>query len=508
MNASSPSAATAKREKDSRRLRIATASPFAFLWMHRGAVLAVMDALSINLAFLLAYCLRFSAPVMRLLPARHVPDIVPYVGGTLILTVLWVALLWREQEYENGLLALREMIFAFRALLRSGVQALLGLMAVSYLFRELLSSRAVYLAAWVTAFAFMLAVREGLRMLDRWLKDEGIVLCRILVAGLNANAREFASLLREMQTPARVVAFAATESESPRYEAGVPIWPNLRAVRERYEEHPFDILLLAEDLPAEREANRRREDFIALMNFCESSGIMFYLLPSMLDVMVARQEVGSFAGKPLIRLQDAFLHPVYRGVKRLMDLAIALSVGIAGLPLWLVIAASIKLESRGPVLYRQQRVGLHGRSFGMYKFRSMIADADTKLKDLVNFDRLEEPVFNIRRDPRVTRVGWILRRSSLDEIPQLLNVLRGEMSIVGPRPERVELVAQYNPWQWRRVKAKPGITGYQQVMNRGDPSLQRRIEYDLFYMKHQDLSLDLFIILKTLVVILRGDGMR
>jgi lipopolysaccharide/colanic/teichoic acid biosynthesis glycosyltransferase len=138
----------------------------------------------------------------------------------------------------------------------------------------------------------------------------------------------------------------------------------------------------------------------------------------------------------------------------------------------------------------------------------MIDNADQQLKKLVDFDRLSEPVFNIRKDPRITRIGAFLRRTSLDEIPQLLNVLAGQMTIVGPRPERVELVEKYNAWQRRRLKSKPGITGYQQVVSRGDPSLAKRIEYDLFYLKYQGLWMDCVIMMRTFWVIIRGDGFK
>ena len=174
-----------------------------------------------------------------------------------------------------------------------------------------------------------------------------------------------------------------------------------------------------------------------------------------------------------------------------------------GLPLWRLIALLIKLTSKGPVIYIQERVGLAGRPFKMYKFRSMVENADARLKEMIDFDSLPEPVFNIKQDHRVTPVGKILRRWSLDEVPQFFNVLLGTMSLVGPRPEGVELVAKYNLWQRRRLKAKPGITGYQQIMSRGDPSLEKRIALDLYYLKHQGLWLDLYILARTLIVVIR-----
>ena len=217
--------------------------------------------------------------------------------------------------------------------------------------------------------------------------------------------------------------------------------------------------------------------------------------------------MGSYNGVPLLLLRDATQHPTYAAIKRVLDIILALMILALGAPLWLGIAIVIKLTSKGPVLYIQERTGMNGKPFRMLKFRSMVDGADEKLDELVDFSLMEEPVFNIRKDPRVTQLGAILRRTSLDEIPQFINVLKGEMSVVGPRPERTELVQIYNDHQWRRLKAKPGITGYQQIMSRGDPSLAKRIEYDLFYLKNQSLWFDVNILLKTTIVVARGDGM-
>ena len=136
----------------------------------------------------------------------------------------------------------------------------------------------------------------------------------------------------------------------------------------------------------------------------------------------------------------------------------------------------------------------------------MVDGADEHLDEIIDLSRLREPVFKIHNDPRTTRLGRLLRRTSLDEIPQLINVLKGEMSVVGPRPEQSELVLKYNDQQWRRLKSKPGITGYQQIINRGDLSLSRRIEYDLYYLKNQSLLFDLSIMLRTIIVVIRGEG--
>ena len=193
-------------------------------------------------------------------------------------------------------------------------------------------------------------------------------------------------------------------------------------------------------------------------------------------------------------------------LKRLFDFtAAALGLLIAA-PALLVIAIAIKLDSPGPVLFSQIRAGLGGRPFRMYKLRTMSVDAEAELEGLVDIGELEEPVFKLRDDPRVTRVGRFLRRFSIDEVPQLINVLVGEMSIVGPRPEQIELVERYSPEDRFRLTVKPGVTGPMQISGRGELTFQERLAVELDYVDNPSLARDLRIIIHTLPAVFRGTG--
>ncbi len=195
-----------------------------------------------------------------------------------------------------------------------------------------------------------------------------------------------------------------------------------------------------------------------------------------------------------------------RLVKRLMDVVgAALSLVITA-PLSLAIAVAIKLDSAGPVLYVQDRVGVNGRTFRLVKFRTMVQGADKQLGDLIDLTSLEEPVFKLKNDPRVTRVGRFLRRFSLDELPQFANVLRGDMSLVGPRPEEAWLVRLYSDQQRRRLAVRPGMTGPMQVNGRGDLTFAQRLQLELDYIEHYSLRRDIVILLKTIPVVLKGSG--
>ena len=192
--------------------------------------------------------------------------------------------------------------------------------------------------------------------------------------------------------------------------------------------------------------------------------------------------------------------------KRWLDVAGAL-IGLAlGAPILLVAAICIKLESRGPVLYRSRRVGRAGKTFMFFKLRSMVNGADRHRHHLSHLNESDGPVFKIARDPRVTRVGRFLRTTSIDELPQIINVLRGEMSLVGPRPPIIEEVAQYEPWQFRRLEVRPGLTCLWQISGRSRIGFQEWMRLDLEYIRKQTFGLDIKILIRTIPAVLSREG--
>jgi exopolysaccharide biosynthesis polyprenyl glycosylphosphotransferase len=193
-------------------------------------------------------------------------------------------------------------------------------------------------------------------------------------------------------------------------------------------------------------------------------------------------------------------------IRRLLDVAAAAVGLLLFAPFAIVIAVAIKLDSPGPVLFSQIRAGLGGRPFRMYKLRTMKVDAEAKLDELVDIGQLDEPAFKLRNDPRVTRVGALLRRFSIDEVPQLVNVLVGEMSIVGPRPEQVEVVERYTDAERVRLSVKPGVTGPMQVLGRGELTFSERLAVEIQYIENPSLGQDLRILIHTLPAVVRGTG--
>lgn len=196
----------------------------------------------------------------------------------------------------------------------------------------------------------------------------------------------------------------------------------------------------------------------------------------------------------------------YEKIKRFFDICLSTAALVVLSPLLLVIAILIYLEDKGPVIYSQTRIGKDGRAFKLYKFRSMCVDADEKLKDLQKLNERDGPVFKIKNDPRVTKVGKFIRKTCIDELPQLVNIIKGDMSIVGPRPPLPNEVEQYNSYQKQRLLVVPGLTCYWQIQKGEETTFDEWVELDLKYIKERSILLDFRLILLTFKVILSGKG--
>jgi exopolysaccharide biosynthesis polyprenyl glycosylphosphotransferase len=230
------------------------------------------------------------------------------------------------------------------------------------------------------------------------------------------------------------------------------------------------------------------------------------VVPDYFSLSLYQATVEDFAGVPMINLRDPALNDVQRLIKRVFDLLIGGSIMVFILPILSLVALAIKLDSDGPVIFRQQRVGENGRLFGMYKFRSMIVGAETLQEQLTTRDEHGNIIYKRENDPRITRMGRIIRRTSLDELPQLINVLKGDMSLVGPRPELPMMIGQYEPWQHKRFVVPQGMTGWWQINGRANKPLHLHTEDDIYYIQHYSLLMDIYILLKTPWVVLRGIG--
>jgi exopolysaccharide biosynthesis polyprenyl glycosylphosphotransferase len=243
-----------------------------------------------------------------------------------------------------------------------------------------------------------------------------------------------------------------------------------------------------------------------LLPLCRMRRVKLTIIPPTRGMFGTATQLTHIADLPLLDYNTWDISRTTRGLKRCLDVVLALLGLVVALPVLLLAAVATLVDSGRPVLFRQTRGGERGRPFQMLKFRTMVRDAEAMLPELVAFEQLDAPMFKLKADPRVTRVGRLLRRTSIDELPQLVNVLRGEMSIVGPRPEQLDLVERYAPEHQFRLQVKPGITGPMQVYGRGELTFDERLAVEREYVENLSLARDIRIVLMTLPVVFGKRG--
>jgi len=353
---------------------------------------------------------------------------------------------------------------------------------------------------------FLVVERLTVRIVARRVRARGFNYRTVVIIGDTPRARSMARLIHDHPwwglRLLGVVRERPASSEAGTTAGGLPVLGSLEDFPTILTSLPVDEVILAVD----RGDVDQLEDVFLM---CEEMGVKTRLILDFFPHVFAKVELEEFDGTPLLTFSTTPAETGALLVKRVVDVGLALLLGIVCLPLAALLALLIKLTSHGPVLFRQVRCGLSGRPFTFYKLRTMTEDAEERLSEVAHLNEHEGPVFKSSHDPRVTPFGRFLRRFSLDEIPQLWNVLKGEMSLVGPRPPLPDEVARYEKWQRRRLSMKPGLTGLWQVSGRSDlPSFDQWMELDLAYIDNWSLTLDMKILLRTIPTVLSGKGAR
>jgi exopolysaccharide biosynthesis polyprenyl glycosylphosphotransferase len=294
-------------------------------------------------------------------------------------------------------------------------------------------------------------------------------------------------------------AFAGVVSDSDDNTLPVPRLGTLADLSRLLGEHKINEVIIAD-----RGISEPR--LIEIVEDAHRHGVRVRLAPKTAELLIRRAEYLPGQGVPLFELRPPILAGTDWLVKRTFDLAMSAAIVTLGLPIWLAISAAIKLTSPGPVFYRDRRVGLQHREFTMLKFRTMVAGADERQDELESANEADGPLFKIRNDPRITRIGVLLRRLSIDEIPQVLNVIRGEMSLVGPRPLRIRDYQQLEAWHRKRDLVLPGMTGLWQISGRSALGFDDLVRLDFYYIENWSLWLDISILAKTVPAVLTRRG--
>ncbi len=460
------------------------------------AGLLLCDLAMLAAAFVIAYVLRFR---WGWLVVTDVPAPPPseYARAFAFVAAVFVLVLHSRRLY--GVMPARGFDVV-EGTWRACTLAALVVLAVSFFYREVSYSRSVGLIAWLGALAFVPLPRALLLARRRRLYRRGRGLVPALLVG---SAQRAADLHRRLGDHRRygldVVGALAPPASGPG-PAGLAVLGALEDLEPVVLATGAREVLICDSL--------ERLALLETLERCERLGVEARVVPQVYDLFVTPGDLTELHGVPFIAVREQRFERLSLALKRLFDIGVAGTLVVACAPLLALLIALIRRESPGPALFAQRRIGEGGRVFWMWKLRSMVVDAEARLAEVVDLEALEQPVFKPDRDPRVTRVGRWLRRWSLDELPQLWNVLRGDMSLVGPRPEMEAVVARYDAHHRRRLKAKPGLTGLQQIVARASPDLDERIRLDVYYIKRRTFLYDLWLLLRTPWAVLVGRGAR
>jgi exopolysaccharide biosynthesis polyprenyl glycosylphosphotransferase len=484
----------------------------------RARILAVgiflLDLALVAAAFLLAFAVR-SWILPRLAPGTFPSRLYPlseYMPLLPLALAIWGGLLLSSGRYRSHrTVPILDEAWAILRVCLSGAVIFTLVLYIARVDEHLLGNDRIS-RFWVFLFAafaclFLLTEKLAVRTTARYVRAHGYNYRAVLIVGTSPTAHRIAESIRVHRFWGfRVLGFIGIGNEGSGQTPEEP-WSGRYPLLGRVEDIPrivesniVDDVIFAVH---RRELDRLEDLFLSL----QEQGIRTRFALDLFPHALARVEMEDLDGMPLLSFATTPTSQLQLMAKRVLDIALASFLLLLGLPVVTMIALAIKVTSGGgSVLFRQTRCGLNGRFFTLYKFRTMVEDAEDRRRELMHLNEMQGPVFKLKSDPRVTLLGRFLRRFSLDEFPQFWNVLRGDMSLVGPRPPIPEEVAQYKRWQRRRLAMKPGLTCLWQISGRNNIDFDRWMQLDLEYIDSWSPMLDLKILLKTIPVVLTGKG--
>jgi exopolysaccharide biosynthesis polyprenyl glycosylphosphotransferase len=451
-----------------------------------------LQVILVIVCFLFIWYITEGSPPHRMITSREINNAV------IIIALLWFIIfdqfnlgkIFRTSSYLSILKNYIKAVF-------TGI-AFLGAINLLLKYESLSLERLIYLG--ILSFLVLTSYKNILFVVMRFLRRNGFNKRQILIIADEESADYIDQIINTKDWGFQIRAImTGSKKIKEKYSSGYEIIPNTKNIKHIIDNNPIDDVIYCRSLFNQTEIQQYIID-------CAEIGVAFHHQTRVLDVDQVEPRVSLLNQLPFISYKNGRHHYLSLKIKAAFDFFFSLIVIVLTSPIQAIIALAIKLDDGGPAFFKQERVGLNGRRFYCLKFRTMVVDAEALKAQLMGQNEQEGPVFKISMDPRVTRIGRFLRKTSLDELPQFVNVLRGEMSVVGPRPPIPSEVEKYERWQIRRLSMKPGITCIWQVSGRNNIPFQKWMQLDMEYIDNWSLKLDLILILKTIKVMFIGDG--
>lgn len=470
--------------------------PFVRKWNLQNIILVVIDIFAITLAFQTAYYTNYLEIGGFFFSYPRV------LGLYFLVTPFWLALLYILKATEIP--RTKRYSTIFYQYFQSTVLITALLLVFYFVFKLYLVSRLFLLTFAFLGFVFLYTARLLEYMFFKTYRTKGYNYLNIALIADDSSIPLIDRLFRQKEWGYRIVQlFSDSRKVTERYRSRVEVLPERygRVLYDYMEFEPIDEVWYVKDTITAIDVRN-------IVRSCEELGVTFRLKHNEINDNLTNAFTETIADRKFLTFINVPYKPASLTIKTIMDIFISFIAIIVLSPLWLGITIAIFLTSKGPVIFTQERIGLRGRPFRLYKFRTMVADAEAQLKELEAKNESDGPTFKIAADPRITSIGKFLRRTGLDELPQLFNVLKGEMSLIGPRPPLESETRQYKRWQLRRLSVKPGLSCFWQIKpERNSIKFDKWMEMDLVYIDNWSLRLDLLILFKTIKTIFQRSGL-
>ena len=456
-----------------------------FIFTLRVAFLVIIDIYIAGIAWIVAYHLRF---YWNHLFWKPINQLEPYLLALPLIIITWIVICARVGLYRRrtNFTPVEETKSIFFAVIWFTISAA----AISFLLKEQDLGRSVVLISGALIFVLLFASRIFFRWYENRMLLKGYGRIRTLIVGIGELAEKVCLRMEDHhQSNREIIGFVSCKDSSKGDNfAGHPIIGISNHLKSIIADREIDEVIIANP-------DLTHQEILNLIVGNESKNVRFNVVSDMFEILSSQVNIDEIDNFPVVTLNSGGMNRIQLGIKRIVDIVLSFIMLVPCIIIFPVIALIIKISSPGPVFFKHERVGKDGEKFTMYKFRTMHQNVDSYQEAPTNPD-----------DERIIPIGKFLRRTSLDELPQLFNVIKGEMSLVGPRPEMPFIVDKYEKWQRRRLTVKPGITGLWQIIGRKDLPLHANLEYDFYYIQNQSLIFDLIILFKTIMVVLLGKG--
>lgn len=465
-----------------------------------GIALLVNDIFFLSLSFFLSYYLRFYTNFFNLakptysLNEHYLIYSIIFICITLIFFGFYKLYDWDKLFKGSG--------YYFRIFKAISINIII-IIIIGYIFETFSFSRIWIGLLYIFSVSFIIISRFCIELLARYLIRKMHLESKTAIIGIGEMGRRIYETLKNYSIETyNIVGFIDKEDKIKQVKEvnnNFYIIGNLENLTEVIKNNSIEKIIISSN-----EFNN--QEILDIIDKLRDTNTLVLMFPGFFDLSIKKTDIKEAAGIPLIQISKIGFFGLDLFLKRAIDYTLGSFIFILFIPIYLVTSVLIKIDSKGPVFYKQVRLTKDFREFEMYKFRTMYVDADKKLDELREKNITNGPIFKMKNDPRVTRIGRILRKFSIDEMPQILNVLKGDLSLVGPRPPIPSEVEKYEEWQKKRLSVKQGVTGLWQISGRSNLSFEEMVRLDLYYIQNWSIGMDIKIIIKTIPVIFLGRG--